>query len=601
MTDQEALDMFDNCHMLTSIDQTQEFIDWINSPRPYIGIDTETSGLDWFDGKLRLVQFGDRDSGWALDPRTWLGLIEWAIERLRGHRVHFIFHNCRFDLHWLDQHTELDVASWDWSMIHDTQSIATLVDFGVGKGLKDLAVHYVHQVANMGQTLLKKDMKTGGWGWHDVPVNLPSYWIYGVIDTILTVRLYEVLWPRIARFGMQEAYAVEQGVVEPLFHIERNGMLLDSEWCNEKISQNHDKLDQIERLVHKEYKLENVRSGDQIAHAFIEAGIEMIAKTAGGKWKTDRDTLEEIELRTNHPLAKLVMDQRRLTKMTSSYYEAFLTHQRSDGRIHPSYRQMQAATHRMSATMPAIQTVPASRTDINVRNSYMAREGHQFMSCDYSNAEAKVFAHLAQDPVLIEAIMSGQDLHAVTAMKIFGLPAPASKDSDERQISKNALFASLFGSGPATFARTAGCTVEHATFVLNGLYSSYPRMKPYQREVMRQAEDNLTSTGRAYISLSDGRQLSLGSNDDRLFAMTNFSVQGEASVLMKRGLVNASNMGLNKYLSACVHDEILVEVPEDETQEIGLALQEAMEDFERYSVPLAAEPGDPAVRWGDSK
>jgi DNA polymerase I-like protein with 3'-5' exonuclease and polymerase domains len=601
MTDQEALDIFDKCYMLESIDQVQSFISWIETPRPYIGIDTETSSLDWFDGKLRLVQFGDRESGWALDPRTWLGLIEWAIEKLRSSNVHFIFHNCRFDLHWIDQHTILDVTKWDWSKIHDTQNIATLVDFGIGKGLKDLAVHYVHPIANMGQTLLKSDMKKGGWGWHNVPVGLSSYWVYGVIDTILTVRLYEALWPRIAKFGMQEAYSIEQAVVEPLFHIEKNGMLLDAEWCHERIKGNHEKIEQIERTVHKDYGLENVRSGDQIAHAFVSAGIEMTAKTDKGKWKTDRDTLEEIELRTKHPLAQLVMDQRRLTKMTSSYYESFIEHQRSDGRIHPSFRQMQAATHRQSATMPAIQTVPAPRTDPDVRNSYMAREGHMYMSCDYANAEAKVFCHLSEDVTMRDAILSGQDLHAITAMKIFGLDGPAHKDSSERQISKNALFASLFGSGPQTFARTAGVPLDQAKFVLNGLYDTYKRMKPFQREVMETAQNNLDSTGRAYITLADGRRLGLGSNDDRLYSLTNFAVQGEAAVLMKRGLINASNMGLNSVLACCVHDEILVECPEESTAEIGVILQEAMEDFERYSVPLAAEPGEPAVRWADAK
>ncbi len=122
MSDQEALDIFDHCHLLESIDQVNEFVRWIESPRAYMGIDTETSGLDWFDGKLRLVQFGDRDSGWALDPRTWLGLIEWAIEQLRKRRVAMIFHNCRFDLHWIDQHTILDVTTWDWSAVFSSRS-----------------------------------------------------------------------------------------------------------------------------------------------------------------------------------------------------------------------------------------------------------------------------------------------------------------------------------------------------------------------------------------------------------------------------------------------------------------------------------------------
>jgi DNA polymerase-1 len=224
-----------------------------------------------------------------------------------------------------------------------------------------------------------------------------------------------------------------------------------------------------------------------------------------------------------------------------------------------------------------------------------------YMSCDFANAEAKLFAHKSQDPVMIEAILSGQDLHSVTAQKIFQLDELPSKDSEERQVSKNALFATLFGSGVNTFARTAGITTEHSSFVLAGLHGAYPNMKPYQKATTKQAEDNLTHTGRAFITLSDGRQLGLGSNDDRLFALTNFSIQGEAAVLMKRALANASSMGLNSYLAACVHDEILVECPENETAEVGHVLQEAMEDFERYLVPLSAEPGDPAKRWGDAK
>jgi DNA polymerase-1 len=587
--------------IVDSTDRAYEFLRWIgNVQTPVMGVDVETSGLDWFDGQLRLVQFGSKSEGWAVPFEMFPQLVNEAMKILDDRRMPLVGHNFKFDLHWLERHT-----TWtpkNWGIYHDTLLMASVLDSSGSKGLKDLAARYVSDIAKDGQSALQEAFKKGGWTWGTVPVMLEAYWVYGVIDTILTVNLMEVLLQMVHDAGCMEAYEVERGCVPALFAMERRGILIDSDYCRDHITKLHGRMAEIDSEVF-EFGVANINAGDQLVRAFLDAGVELTAKTPSGKYSMSKDALEELVSREgNHPLVALVGEHRSAQKFASSYYENFLAYQRSDGRVHPAYRQAQARTGRMSAQFPAIQTLPRPETDRDVRNSFVADEGNVFISTDFANVEARIFAHFAQEDGMLEAIRSGVDLHGYTAQQVYHQwDTVAPKDHPLRQVAKNTLFCMLFGGGPGKVATTAGVDIETAKESFDGIHRAFPGIKVFQKRVEAAALQNLAETGRAWIRGVDGRILMMSENDDRYYAFTNWLIQGTATVLLKQRLAVIHNMGLSESCVATIHDEVVGEIPEEDAEEFAVLMAEAMLDEHQFSVPVVAEPGTPARRLGDAK
>ena len=175
--------------LVDTMDDAFEFLNWIREvPDQLIGLDVETDGLDWFDGRLRLVQFGTLTEGWAVPYEECPALVLEALKILSHRNKCFVGHNFKFDLHFIQQR-----CGWlpkDWRFVHDTMLLASVFNSSASKGMKDLSEFYVWADAKRGQNALKEDMKNGHWTWGTVPVRLPSYWIYGVLDTIITVHLF---------------------------------------------------------------------------------------------------------------------------------------------------------------------------------------------------------------------------------------------------------------------------------------------------------------------------------------------------------------------------------------------------------------------------
>lgn len=431
-------------NLVTDSLSAHQFIDWIKTvPDQLIGLDVETDGLNWYDGTLRLVQFGTLDTGWAVPFQEWRYLVTEALRYLTERNKFFVGHNFKFDLHWIERNT-----GWlppEWRYVHDTMLLASVLSSSGSKALKDLSEFYVWPGAKIGQQALHDDMKRGGWDWGTVPVTLPSYWIYGVLDTILTVNLFYVLLDKCQAAGCMEAYTVEMGAFPVLYSIERKGMLLDSDHCIREQEALLRRAYEIEAEL-AQYDINNVASTAQIALALERGGVELTAKTDTGKWKMDKDTFEILAATQDHPVLHLVEEHRMCLKVANTYYANFLAYQRSDGRCHPFYRPTGAKTGRMSATEPAIQTVP--RPDVDkaewvrqVRNAFVAPQGFVLVSTDFSNVEARIFADFADEEGMKQAFREGLNLHKFTASKIFNKPYDSiDKQNSEYTTAKNTLF-----------------------------------------------------------------------------------------------------------------------------------------------------------------
>lgn len=598
------------------VDSTQkahEMLSWISTVRtPIMAVDIESDGLQWYDGKLKLVQFGTMTQGWAIPFDLYPALATEALNVLDARRLPLVGHNFHFDLHFLDRHTDWHPTRW--GQYHDTLLAASVLESSGPKALKTLSEIHVTTAAKHGQQALHDAMKQGGWNWATVPTLLEPYWVYGVLDTILTANLAEVLLPMTKAKGCYEAYEVERGCVPTLFAMERRGMLVDAEHCNEQITYLNQEMDQIRLRAMSEYGIQSIGSGDQLIRAFLDNGVELRALTASGKkFSMSREAFEELEAREGkNPLVALVSRYRKAEKFCSSYYENFLRFQCSDGRVHPQYKQAEARTGRMSAQYPAIQTLPRPGSDEDpqdvremstaVRNAFVTEEGSSFISTDFTNIEARIFAHFAKEQGMLAAIKNNIDLHGYTAQQVYHKwDEIAPKDHPLRQVAKSVLFCMLFGGGPSKVAVTAKVSEDEALEAFNGVHRAFPGIKQFMKSVEYMAKQNYEDTGRAWIRGIDGRILMLRENDDRFYAFTNYLIQGTATVLLKQRLGVIHNMGLDEYCVAAIHDEVVAEVPDEYAEDFSVEIAEAMLDEHQFAVPALAEPGKPAKRLGDAK
>lgn len=587
--------------LVENLGDALDFMEWVKRGHKVVGYDIETDGLNWYDGKIRLAQFGNLTEGWAIPFDWYPHLVLEALEYLKSRGTIIVGHNVGgFDLMWARRHLGFLP---DWTRVHDTQLLGGLIDSSASKKLKDLSTVYVHPVAKMGEDALKADMKRGGWTWATVPVQLPSYWIYGVLDTILTVNLFYVLLEIAERFGLMQAYGTERHVEKVLHQVTWNGLGVDRPHCTEQLTHLGARCEEIALKVRDEYGIDNLNSGPQLAQAFEGTGVILTEKTSTGKWSMSADSLDIIAaLNQNHPLVALVTEYRKGMKY-SGYYNNFLEYCRSDGRVHPSYRQMGARTLRMSATDPPIQTIPRVNPDgsnAEPRNSFVAKDGHSYISADFANIEARVFAVLAQDPGMIRAFLEGQDLHCWTGGQMYNNGVPLDKSDERRQKSKNSLFTCLFGGGALKLAATAGIPEVEAIHTLKLLKSTFPSITRYSREMQLQGHTMEAETGRAGIRLADGRILRMGEEDDRFYAFVNYSIQGTARMILGQRLAALDNAGLADSAVAVIHDEVVFELPDEECEDARHEIKAYMDDDQMFEVPIVASIGHPAKRLGEA-
>jgi DNA polymerase-1 len=437
-----------------------------------------------------------------------------------------------------------------------------------------------------------------------VPVTLPSYWRYGVLDTILTVHLFHTLAPMMERYGLLRAYETERHVEKVLHDVSFRGIRTDLDHCRSERDRLLARCEQIQNQVRSEYYIDNIGSGPQLASAFENTGVMLTEKTPSGQWAMNAEALEIIAgMNGDHPLVALVAEYRKSLKYANTYYDNVLKFTRSDGRVHPYYRQVAARTLRMSANDPPIQTWPRVNSDgsnAEPRNAFLSSEGCSFVSADFSNVEARVFAMLANDKGMQQAFLDGVDLHCWTGGQMYEAGTPLDKHDPRRQRSKNSLFTTLFGGGPEKLAVTAGISVEDAVHTLRLLKATFPSITMYSKEIQREATEMQNETGRAGIRLADGRILRMGEDDDRFYAFVNYSIQGTARMILGERLAALDNVGLASHAVAVIHDEIVFDIPDEDVDEARREIADYMADERMFRVPIVASVGKPAKRLGEA-
>src|ERR1700733_3971578 len=214
--------------LLQTIDDAFELRRWLGERRSSLAVDTETTGLDPWHDHVRLVQFGDTETGWGIPAQDWVGFVRDCLTQYEGE---ISMHNAKFDGHMLQHY-----CGWNppWPRIHDTE-VQSHILFPPGKhGLKDICAEKIGPWCRGGAIMLEKAMHDGKWNWATVPVLLEAYWAYGAMDTVLTAQLDALQRPEIAVRGLNPIYELERESTGVFFEMERHGIAVDMAYCREK-------------------------------------------------------------------------------------------------------------------------------------------------------------------------------------------------------------------------------------------------------------------------------------------------------------------------------------------------------------------------------
>ena len=565
-------------NLVETFDEAESFMRWLGERRAVLAIDTETGGLDWWKDPLRLVQFGDTHTGWAVPWHLWAGL---AVDALRLYTGPVVFHNAKFDLHFLRQNG-VRIAR---DKVHDTQTMAHLVDPGNRIGLKDVSCRLVDPEAASGQSELKKAMSVNKWTWATVPHDLPAFWVYAALDTVLTAHLYEQLRPQVVT-TYNELYEVEMAAMHVIAEMEVRGARIDLEYCELKLAELEHYSGAIRQWCEDTYGF-GPGSNKQVAAQLQRDGIVLTKTTDSGAWSVDEAVLKE---HSDHPLAARVLEVRHSDKLAHTYFENFLANH-DDGVLHPSVKMQGTRTGRM-AIGNGLHQLPRSRF---LRDTFIPRTGNELLTADYDQIEARLCAHFSRDPGLIAAFEEEGDFFANLGKQMYNDPS-FTKADPRRPVVKNGTYAKIYCSGVQTFADTIGVPfAEAATFL--ALYdATFPGVKRLQREIDTVALARYQNEGTAYVTTQLGRREPV-EDPKWSYKLVNYLIQGTAADILKTKIVELDAAGACEYLILPVHDEVVFDVPAAEAQDLMHLVTEVMAD-DSYAVPLTAG-AEIIDRWGE--
>jgi DNA polymerase I len=601
-----SLDDVESLHLVETTEDAMEFLRWL-STKDRIGIDTEGTGLKPERDRVRLVQAGDGKQGWAIPFELNPMLVHDLVKRFEGTYVLF---NAVYDVAMLrSSGVRLPVQRCE-----DVRLKAHVISSTGPLALKKLAAMHVDPAAANLQDDLAAVFAKHHWNWATIPWNFREYWMYGALDPVLTIQLDDIIDPLVQQ-SAPASYDLEMAAAWPVERMMRNGAAADRPYITRYLSELTQRAEKLLITCTQEY---GVRPGSsaQVADRLVKDGVDLWKRTKSGLLQMDKFVLGDVIAKYDHPLAKMVLEYRQITKMTGTYLENYLDLSEQDGRVHPSINtvggvaknpfepggEQGVRTGRMSASDPNLQNVPMRTTQgKKIRKGFKAQcsercgcgEEHVWIKCDFDQIEQRVMAHMSRDPGMKEAFLSGVDYFVAMGQRMFDEPGFQKEDS-RRQLLKNAAYADIYGAGPEKFAITAGLLngfgdpdVDRARDFMINMHDTYPGPPKFSKRVIKEANVRYRNEGQAYVrSPLTGRKLV--ADRGKFYALVNYLIQGMAGELLKMKIVEADAAGLSQYMVLAVHDEIDLDVPVSQAENVINTLQDVFNDQEILWVPVTA-------------
>ena len=602
--------------LITDLDALQGWIERAKASF-HLAIDTETTSVDEMRARLVGISLSTTpgeacyipldhidEFGMRCQPQLDIGAVRDALNPiLLDDSILKIGHNLKYDLVVLRRHG-FDIISYD-----DTMLLSFALDGGKhGHGMDELSVRYLDhkpipfkEVAGTGKAQVTFDQ-----------VPLDRACAYAAEDADITLRFWRAFKPRLVQEQVVSLYeTIERPLVPILADMEMAGIRVDSDLLrrlSNDFAQTSARLEtEIHDMAGEPFTIGSPKQLGEILFGKLGlAGGKKSAKT--GAYSTDASVLED--LARVHPLPAKVVEWRQVNKLRSTYTDALQEQVNAvTGRVHTSYSMAGAQTGRLSSTDPNLQNIPIRTPEGRaIRGAFIAKPGHKILSADYSQVELRLAAHMAGETALQQAFREGQDIHAITASQVFGVPLQG-MDSETRSRAKAINFGIIYGISAFGLANNLGIGRSEAQAFITAYFARFPGIQDFMEMQKEFGREN------HYVKTLFGRKIHLPGMADtnamrRGFAerqAINAPIQGTAADIIKRAMIRMpgalSAAGLRATMLLQVHDELIFEVPEAEIEATTVLVKQVMETActptLTLSIPLTADAGV-ADSWMDA-
>ncbi len=590
-----------------------DFRDWLTrlETAGMFAFDTETTSLDYMLAELVGVSFAIEEGHAAYVPcgHDYMGapdqlsrdhVIASMRALLENPRIGKIGQNLKYDKSVLARYgIELR------GIVHDTMLESYVLNSVASRhNMDDLALKYLGLKTISFEDIAGKGAKQLTFN----QVDLDKAGEYAAEDADITLRLHHAIWPKLAgETSLKRVYEeIEIPLVPVLSRVERNGVLLSSRLLNEQSRDLNQRLNILEQeawtLAGEKFNLGSPKQLQEIFYNKLK--LPVLKKTPKGQPSTAEAVLQELAL--DFPLPKVINEFRGLSKLKSTYTDQLPLQVNSvTGRIHTSYHQAVAATGRLSSTDPNLQNIPI-RTEEGrrIRKAFIAADGYRLVAADYSQIELRIMAHLSGDAGLLEAFAKGEDVHRATAAEVFGLDTEMVSD-DQRRSAKAINFGLIYGMSAFGLARQLNISRSEGQLYIDRYFARYPGVRNYMDET------RLLAAEKGYVETLFGRRLYLPeintSNYMRRQAAErtaiNAPMQGTAADVIKLAMLSVddwlSSGAADAKMIMQVHDELVLEVAEDQVDEVAQHLRQLMSSAAELDVPLVVDVGS-GYNWDEA-
>ncbi len=513
-----------------------------------------------------------------------------------------VAHNAKYDFIILARHG-LTIAPISF----DTMLAEFIVDPSSRHlGLKNLSVARLDEEMTHIEELIGKGKKQISMA--DVTIETAAP--YAAADAETTLRLMPILQKELERVNGTKLLAeIDMPLTPVLAEMEMTGALIDTKFFSKMSVELALRLAEIEKEIFQlAGKTFNINSPQQLSDVLFNHlrldPPDKGKKTATGFYSTSADVLEM--LRDKHPILEWILENRELSKLKSTYVDALPAAMNSNtGRVHTSYSQIGAVTGRLSSNNPNLQNIPIrTETGRRVRNGFIADEGNLLLSVDYSQIELRIVAHMAEDEAMLKAFHAGEDIHATTAAAIYDIDLDK-VTKEMRRHAKAINFGLIYGMSAFGLARSTELTLAEAEAFVKAYFTKFPGVKNYLDGIRRQAAEigyveTLLGRKRYFPALQGKINVQMKNREER--EAINAPIQGTAADIMKLAMLKIPSeikaAGLKAKMLLQVHDELVLECPQNELEKTARLVQETMANAYRLSIPLETE-AKAGVSWGE--
>lgn len=585
-----------------------------------ISFDTETTSTDQMQAELVGISLAvlagtDGDSTRQISPGFYIPLghrvgnqlpLDQVVSALQGPftdpKIPKVGHNAKYDFVVLARYglrvspIDFDTMIAEWVSNPSSRNL----------GLKNLAwVRQDVRMTNIEELIGKgKNQITMA----EVPIEKAAK--YAAADAYMVLSLMPELEKELKeKQGFRLFKEVEMPLVSVLADMEMTGITLDTPYLARMSGELGQRLAEIEQAVYREVGSPfNLNSPQQLSRALFNIlGLvppDRTARTATGFYSTSADVLET--LRGQHPVVDWILEYRELSKLKSTYVDALPQQVNpKTGRVHTSYNQTGSVTGRIASSDPNLQNIPI-RTELGrqVRHAFVAAPGKYLLSVDYSQVELRIVAHMSNDQAMLAAFKAGQDIHAATAAAVYGIPIEK-VDKDMRRRAKGINFGLIYGMSAFGLTRASDLTLGESENFMGAYFQQFPGVKRYLDNIRLQAAEQgyvetLLGRRRYFPGLKNQSDRNIRGREER--EAINAPIQGTAADIMKIAMLRVPialvEAGLSAHMLLQVHDELVLDVPQDELKPTAALVQEVMENAYQLSVPLITEARY-GTNWGE--